>query len=104
MVSGLVLFSSDSSLSYQPLFLSPSPPLHSPNLFKSTEKKDYNHDEHLDAHELKFAFTEHDATHSVSLKDVEEMVDHVLAEDDLDNDGTISWEEYLASEEQHHEL
>lgn len=62
---------------------------------------DYNNDGHLDTHELRYAFTEHDTSHSISLKDVEEMINYVILDDDRDNDGTISWDEYLESQAYH---
>ncbi|KAJ3181111.1 hypothetical protein HDU85_003816 [Gaertneriomyces sp. JEL0708] len=69
---------------------------------------DYNHDSHLDGHELRIAFTGMGADLPIpapqdrlKLVDVEDMVDHVLLEDDKDNDGKISWEEYLASQIYH---
>ncbi|KAJ3091393.1 hypothetical protein HK102_000716 [Quaeritorhiza haematococci] len=63
---------------------------------------DYNKDEHLDGHELRNAFTEYDKEDKdMQLIDVEEMIEHVLREDDRDNDGKISWEEYLASQTYH---
>ena len=36
--------------------------------------------------------------------EVEQMIDHALLEDDINNDGKISWEEYLASQQYHHNL
>ncbi|KAI9141593.1 hypothetical protein BKA69DRAFT_1038339 [Paraphysoderma sedebokerense] len=52
--------------------------------------------------EMRAAFTdyEYDAD-TVKLKEITDMIDHVLDEDDLDNDGKISWEEYLASQKYH---
>ncbi|KAJ3115501.1 hypothetical protein HDU96_000535 [Phlyctochytrium bullatum] len=40
----------------------------------------------------------------LTLKDVEELIDHVLDEDDVDNDGMISWEEYLESQKSHNQF
>ncbi|KAI9473574.1 MAG: hypothetical protein EXX96DRAFT_488553 [Benjaminiella poitrasii] len=65
---------------------------------------DVDGDGFLDGHELRAAFTdfgEDDATQYLSLEEVTEMVDHVLAEDDLDGDGLISWSEYLESQNYH---
>jgi hypothetical protein len=53
---------------------------------------DQNGDNHLDGHELRAAFSdfdhdaEEDPTQFVSLEDITLMVDHVLAEDDLDGE------------------
>ncbi|KND05077.1 uncharacterized protein SPPG_00752 [Spizellomyces punctatus DAOM BR117] len=81
---------------------------------KSTEEEDlyyffslhdYNEDSHLDGNELMAAFTQAGEMPPVgsrlSRKDLEEMIDHALEEDDTDGDGKISWEEYLASQLYH---
>ncbi|ORY98137.1 hypothetical protein BCR43DRAFT_438160 [Syncephalastrum racemosum] len=68
---------------------------------------DTDGDNHLDGHELRTAFTDYDEgeeddpTRYVSLDEVTEMVDHVLEEDDLNGDGLISWDEYMASQLYH---
>ena len=36
--------------------------------------------------------------------DLEFMIDEALMEDDVSNDGKISWEEYLASQQYHQKL
>ncbi len=36
--------------------------------------------------------------------DLEFMIDEALMEDDVNNDGKISWEEYLASQQYHQKL
>ncbi|KAI9349268.1 hypothetical protein DFJ73DRAFT_760640 [Zopfochytrium polystomum] len=77
---------------------------------------DYNNDEHLDGHELRVVFSDMEALTDqgrsgrpdmngklakdrLTLEKVEELIDSVLEEDDLDNDGAISWAEYVASQE-----
>ncbi|KNE54527.1 hypothetical protein AMAG_17681 [Allomyces macrogynus ATCC 38327] len=62
---------------------------------------DLNADEHLDGNELRAAFAEYTFDQAKTMNEIEAMVDHILAEDDADNDGRISWEEYLASESIH---
>ena len=57
---------------------------------------DLNHDEYLDGHELRVAFTEENfdpelgehepLRHHATLKEAEEMIDHVLEEDDIDGE------------------
>ncbi|KAJ3096374.1 hypothetical protein HDU97_005943 [Phlyctochytrium planicorne] len=80
---------------------------------------DHNHDAHLDGHELRHAFTEIEikvdearngpdengkwAKDRLTIKEVESLIDHILEEDDGDNDGMISWEEYLQSQKAHHQ-
>ncbi|EGF80536.1 hypothetical protein BATDEDRAFT_25195 [Batrachochytrium dendrobatidis JAM81] len=70
---------------------------------------DYNYDGMLDGHELRLAFqgyeqdTGKEKAH-IDLADLETMIDHALAEDDTNNDGMISWEEYLESQSYHHKL
>ncbi|KAJ3028638.1 hypothetical protein HDV00_010114 [Rhizophlyctis rosea] len=75
---------------------------------------DRNADNHLDGHELLRAFVDAEGDGSdmdgdgrieepkkhLTLDEVQNMVDHVLGEDDLDMDGMISWEEYLISHQQ----
>ncbi|KAJ3413684.1 hypothetical protein HDV05_007672 [Chytridiales sp. JEL 0842] len=81
---------------------------------------DYNHDAHLDGHELRVAFTEFEnkldetrggpdasgklAKDRLKLPDVEKLIDHALEEDDYDNDGMISWAEYLQSQKKHKQM
>ena len=64
------------------------------------EKYDFNGDDKLDGNELRLAFDLPDDG-SVSLAEFEEMADHALLEDDLNNDGAIDWEEYLTSQSYH---
>jgi hypothetical protein len=40
----------------------------------------------------------------LTLSDVEKMIDHALEEDDYDNDGMISWAEYLESQKKHKQM
>jgi len=49
---------------------------------------DVNKDGHLDGHELREAFVDHneDGKQTLSLDEIIEMVDHVLEEDDMDNE------------------
>lgn len=48
---------------------------------------DINQDGYLDGNELRDAFTEEfGSTHSMKLDEIVEMVDHVLAEDDMNNE------------------
>ena len=70
---------------------------------------DYNKDHHLDGHELALAFMGYEFYHEkeeipkeISQVDMEFMIDHALLEDDKDNDGKISWIEYLESQKYHH--
>ncbi|KAI8833372.1 hypothetical protein BC829DRAFT_407862 [Chytridium lagenaria] len=95
------------------------PPGEGDDMYVFFSMYDYNHDAHLDGHELRVAFTEFEekvdearngpdstgkyAKDRVTLEEVEGLVDHVLDEDDLDNDGMISWEEYLMSQKAHHQ-
>ncbi|KAJ3327676.1 hypothetical protein HDU76_011343 [Blyttiomyces sp. JEL0837] len=82
---------------------------------------DYNHDGHLDGHELRVAFTEFEtqiddarggrpdgegkyAKDRLPMKELEELIDHALEEDDLDNDGMVSWAEYLQSQKGHRQM
>ncbi|CAI2165832.1 7040_t:CDS:2 [Funneliformis geosporum] len=67
---------------------------------------DANNDGFLDGHELREAFTDNiignkDEQPPLKLEEIIEMIDHVLLEDDMDNDGKISWEEYLLSQTYH---
>ncbi|TPX47383.1 hypothetical protein SeMB42_g03343 [Synchytrium endobioticum] len=67
---------------------------------------DLNHDGHLDGHELRVAFVKEldpEARPRTTLHDLEQMIDHVLHEDDRDGDGLISWAEYLESQLYHDE-
>ena len=45
-----------------------------------------------------------DIENPLSKTDLEFMIDNAMMEDDLNNDGKISWEEYLASQQYHHKL
>ncbi|KAL1923785.1 uncharacterized protein VTP21DRAFT_8765 [Calcarisporiella thermophila] len=64
---------------------------------------DYNKDNHLDGHELRHVLTDVEEGDNPlpPLSEIDKTVDHVLLEDDIDGDGKISWEEYLASQEYH---
>ncbi|KAI9105408.1 hypothetical protein DFS34DRAFT_8018 [Phlyctochytrium arcticum] len=69
---------------------------------------DFDRDSHLDGHELRTAFTGigeiPKKEHQLTKKDIEEMIDHALLEDDTDGDGKVSWEEYLTSQLYHKEV
>lgn len=71
---------------------------------------DYNEDGHLDGHELAlsiigYEFNKGEETLTeLSLSEMEVLINHTLAEDDKDNDGKISWAEYLESQKYHHLL
>jgi len=66
---------------------------------------DVNHDGYLDGHELREAFIGDDIFENLEqplkLDEIIGMIDHVLLEDDMNNDGKISWEEYLLSQSYH---
>ncbi|CAG8646741.1 3204_t:CDS:2, partial [Scutellospora calospora] len=67
---------------------------------------DTNNDGHLDGHELRGAFIEHESDDDsnknlLTIEEIVEMIDHVLLEDDMNNDGKISWDEYLLSQTYH---
>ncbi|ORX95736.1 hypothetical protein K493DRAFT_407470 [Basidiobolus meristosporus CBS 931.73] len=66
---------------------------------------DTDGDGYLDGNELRNGFKEFEEKTNgkahQSLKALNEYVDHVLGEDDVDGDGKISMEEYLASQEYH---
>uniref|UniRef100_A0A1D1XDQ8 Multiple coagulation factor deficiency protein 2 n=1 Tax=Anthurium amnicola TaxID=1678845 RepID=A0A1D1XDQ8_9ARAE len=65
---------------------------------------DANHDGHLDGHELREAFVDdifENVEQNMKLDEIIELIDHVLLEDDMNNDGKISWEEYLLSQSYH---
>ncbi|KAJ3296710.1 hypothetical protein HDU79_005923 [Rhizoclosmatium sp. JEL0117] len=74
---------------------------------------DHNKDGHLDGHELLALYAGQDikvgsdgrpvpgSVPPGKLADLIKLVDTVLDMDDTDNDGMISWEEYLASQEYH---
>ncbi|CAG8765818.1 16179_t:CDS:2, partial [Funneliformis caledonium] len=67
---------------------------------------DVNNDGFLDGHELREAFTDNiigsnDEQPPLKLEEIIEMIDHVLLEDDMDNDGKVGWEEYLLSQAYH---
>ena len=73
---------------------------------------DYNKDHHLDGHELGMAFLGYEfhqqeqisMSDGIRQEDLEYMIDHALLEDDKNNDGKLSWEEYLESQNYHHNL
>ncbi|KAJ3256691.1 hypothetical protein HK103_005186 [Boothiomyces macroporosus] len=58
----------------------------------------------LDGHELGMAlmgyelYDQEEMQHEYDLEDLEEMIDHAMAEDDKDGNGKISWAEYLESQ------
>ncbi|GJJ77639.1 hypothetical protein EMPS_09998 [Entomortierella parvispora] len=65
---------------------------------------DGNKDGYLDGIELRAAFSDYNqgsADSALPLTTMLDMIDHVIAEDDTDNDGKISWEEYLISQKYH---
>lgn len=64
---------------------------------------DVNKDGFLDGYELRTAFTdaEFKEEEQISVNELDEMVEHVLKEDDRNGDGLVSLEEYLASQEYH---
>jgi hypothetical protein len=54
----------------------------------------------LDGHELRAAFySEHEKNEMKKplLSDIEKLVDDVFKTDDIDNDGKISWDEFMTS-------
>ncbi|KAJ3142542.1 hypothetical protein HK100_001795 [Physocladia obscura] len=77
------------------------------------ELHDTNRDGHLDGHELRespptlviYAAQDEDKTLTKPrvLADLTQLVDTVLDMDDTDNDGMISWQEYFASQQFHHQ-
>lgn len=80
-------------------FFPVSSPLESSDL-NPVQLYDYNEDNYLDGHELRAAFyseQEQADKKKPLLSDVEKLVDDVLKSDDADNDGKISWDEFLAS-------
>ncbi|KAL2919734.1 hypothetical protein HK105_200649 [Polyrhizophydium stewartii] len=90
---------------------SDKPLVHKQEVFYFFSLHDYNGDGHLDGHELRLAFQHYDREPGspetfdpVNMDDLETMIDHALAEDDLDNDGKISWDEYLESQSYHRNL
>jgi hypothetical protein len=58
---------------------------------------DYDHNEKLDGLELRSAWMNSDPS-IYTLTKAEEIVDNILENDDLNNDGFIDWEEYLANQ------
>ncbi|KAF9985997.1 hypothetical protein BGZ65_009132 [Modicella reniformis] len=65
---------------------------------------DSNKDGYLDGIELRAAFSDYNQGEPdtmVPLEKMLDMIDHVIEEDDIDNDGKISWEEYLISQKYH---
>ncbi|KAG0286113.1 hypothetical protein BGZ96_009756 [Linnemannia gamsii] len=68
---------------------------------------DTNKDGKLDGIELRAAFSDFNDQHTpnsqstVTLQNMLDMIDHVLGEDDLNNDGMISLEEYMISQKYH---
>ncbi|KAI8922935.1 hypothetical protein BC831DRAFT_473603 [Entophlyctis helioformis] len=84
---------------------------HDEDLFYFFSLHDYNNDGHLDGHELRLAFQGYEWNQgietvdtTVDQADLETMIDHALAEDDVNNDGMISWAEYLESAAYHRRL
>ncbi|KAI9333678.1 hypothetical protein BDR26DRAFT_868003 [Obelidium mucronatum] len=61
---------------------------------------DYDHNGHLDGHELRVAFTEFETKEKgfTTLAEVEKLVDEALEKDDHNGDGMIGWAEYLQSQ------
>jgi Ca2+-binding EF-hand superfamily protein len=57
---------------------------------------DLNRDGFLDGHELRAVFV--NEAHTPSSETYENLIDHVLEEDDYDNDGKISFPEYYHSQ------
>jgi hypothetical protein len=59
----------------------------------------YNRDKHIDGHEMRLAFlgygstTDYEKLPEIDLKEMEGYIDKTLLEDDIDNDGKISWPE-----------
>ncbi|KAI8823546.1 uncharacterized protein EV422DRAFT_359848 [Fimicolochytrium jonesii] len=83
------------------------------DLFYFFSLADQNGDHYLDGHELRHTYTtgggeqstEHPPKeHRLPLEEVESMIDHTLLEDDIDGDGKISWDEYLASQFYHQKV
>ncbi|KAF9543350.1 hypothetical protein EC957_000941 [Mortierella hygrophila] len=68
---------------------------------------DTNKDGHLDGIELRAAFSDYNDQHTpnsqstVTLQQMLDMIDHVIGEDDINNDGKISLEEYMISQKYH---
>ncbi|KAH7045019.1 hypothetical protein BKA57DRAFT_396758 [Linnemannia elongata] len=68
---------------------------------------DTNKDGHLDGIELRAAFSDYNDQHTpnsqstVTLQQMLDMIDHVIEEDDINNDGKISLEEYMISQKYH---
>ncbi|KAK3843442.1 MAG: hypothetical protein J3R72DRAFT_440853 [Linnemannia gamsii] len=68
---------------------------------------DTNKDGHLDGIELRAAFSDYNDQHTpnsqstVTLQQMNDMIDHVILEDDINNDGKISLEEYMISQKYH---
>ncbi|KAF9364579.1 hypothetical protein BGX34_001126 [Mortierella sp. NVP85] len=71
---------------------------------------DSNKDGFLDGIELRAAFSDmtssndfnnEESKYKVTLQQMIDMIDHVIEEDDTDNDGKISWGEYLISQKYH---
>ncbi|KAJ3076019.1 hypothetical protein HDU98_005968 [Podochytrium sp. JEL0797] len=62
---------------------------------------DYDHNSHLDGHELRVAFAEFETKEKgvSTLAEVEKLVDAALEKDDHNGDGLISWTEYLQSQQ-----
>ncbi|KAJ1974453.1 hypothetical protein H4R35_003605 [Dimargaris xerosporica] len=68
---------------------------------------DTNDDGQLDGFELRNTWFEHlknTESAAPSLFKVTEIVDDVLVQDDLDNNGMVSFEEYLASQSKQHQF
>ncbi|KAF9356608.1 hypothetical protein BGX26_004998 [Mortierella sp. AD094] len=64
---------------------------------------DSNKDGFLDGIELRAAFSDYTQGEdsNLPLEKMHNMIDHVIEEDDTNNDGKISWEEYLISQKYH---
>ncbi|KAJ1561941.1 hypothetical protein HK096_002763 [Nowakowskiella sp. JEL0078] len=59
---------------------------------------DLNKDGKLDGNELRVAFTKQmPAEADIALHDIEKMIEYILNNDDHNNDGEISWPEYMSS-------
>eukprot|EP00842_Homolaphlyctis_polyrhiza_P005437 jgi/Hompol1/5895/HPOL_000331-RA len=84
---------------------------HNSDVFYFFSVHDYNSDGFLDGHELRLAFQGYElhwygeeAANKLDFQDIEKMIDHALDEDDTNNDGRISWAEYLESQAYHKKL
>ncbi|KAJ3084242.1 hypothetical protein BCR33DRAFT_712287 [Rhizoclosmatium globosum] len=61
---------------------------------------DYDHNGHLDGHELRVAFTEFETKEKgfTTLEDVEKLIDESLSKYDTNNDGLIGWSEWITGQ------